>query len=235
MQFDTAVLDVDGTLVDSNYQHVLAWQRAFAEAGVDVAGWRVHRAIGMGGERLVAHVAGDAVEAEHGDRIRKTWESEVDAVLDEVRPFDGATDLLDALRGTGLKVVLATSGKPKHTEHALDVLDARSRIDQVVTSADVGASKPAPDLLTAAREAVDGVAAFMVGDTVWDAYAAAEEGLPMVGLLAGGFGRNELTAAGAREVCDGPDDLRGQLRTVLDLLAGPVWVKTATSNRLMER
>ncbi|MCW2784395.1 MAG: family hydrolase [Marmoricola sp.] len=234
MEFDTAVLDVDGTLVDSNYQHVIAWQRAFAEAGLAVPGWRIHRAIGMGGERLVAHVAGDAVETEHGDRIRKSWEGEVDTLLAEIVPFDGATALLDALHDLGLTVVLATSGKPKHTEHALDVLDARTRIDHLVTSADVDASKPAPDLLTVAREAVDGVAAFMVGDSVWDAYAAAGAGLPMLGLLSGGFGRNELTAAGARDVCDGPDELRAQLPAALDLLAGPVWVKTAATNRPTE-
>jgi HAD superfamily hydrolase (TIGR01549 family) len=214
---DTAVLDVDGTLVDSNYQHAIAWHRAFRSIGVTVEAWRIHRAIGMGGDRLVAHVAGDEVEQEHGDELRQTWKREADGLLGEIGPLTGATDLLDALREHGLTVVLATSGKPDHTEHALDVLHARTRIDHLTTSADVGTSKPAPDLLTVAREAVDGVQAVMIGDSVWDALAAREAGMPFLGLLTGGSGREELTQAGAAHVYDDIPALLDQLDLALAL------------------
>lgn len=216
MQFDTAVLDVDGTLVDSNYVHARAWQRAFARVGVVVPTWRLHRAIGMGAERLVPYVTSQLVEETLGDQIRSAWEHEVDAVLKEVPSLIGSTELLDALRVRGLKVVLATSGKPGHTEHALDVLDARSRIDHLTTSEDVDASKPAPDILAAAREAVGGTAALMIGDSVWDAYAAREAGMRMIGVLAGGTSRTELVSAGAEQVYDDPRDVLEHLDQVLD-------------------
>jgi HAD superfamily hydrolase (TIGR01549 family) len=214
-QFDTAVLDVDGTLVDSTYQHVAAWGRAFREVGVQVPAWRIHRAIGMGGDRLVAHVAGAPVEQAHGDHIRDTWEREVDKVLNEMAPLDDASVLLDALRHRGLKVVLATSGKPQHTEHSLDVLEARSRVDHVVTSQDVERAKPAPDLLNAALAAVNGHSALMIGDTVWDAHAAGAAGMTMVGLLTGGFGEEELLHAGADIVFDDIPSLLAHLDPVL--------------------
>lgn len=214
--FDTAVLDIDGTLVDSNYHHSRAWQRAFADAGIEVPTWRIHRAIGMGGELLVPHVTSDLVEQTLGDQIRKTWEHEADGVLKEIPALLGATELLDGLRARGLKVVLATSGKPGHTEHALDVLEARDRIDHLVTSEDVDASKPAPDLLTAAREAVGGTAAIMIGDSVWDVHAAKEAGMRMIGVLSGGISRAELVSAGAEQVYDDPRDLLEHLDLVLE-------------------
>jgi HAD superfamily hydrolase (TIGR01549 family) len=216
MHFDTVVLDVDGTLVDSNYHHTRAWQRAFAQVGLLVPAERIHRAIGMGGERLVPHVTDQTVEDACGDRIRSTWKDEVDAVLAEIPALTGAEDLLDALRARGLKVVLATSGKPEHTEHSMTVLDARDRIDHLATSADVDASKPAPDLLTTALRAVDGTAAVMIGDTVWDAAAAGRAGMRMIGVLSGGIGRAELTSAGAEQVYNGPGHLAEHLDEVLD-------------------
>ena len=219
-EFDTAVLDVDGTLVDSNYQHIAAWGRAFREVGVLVPARRIHRAIGMGGDRLVARVAGAPVERAHGDRIRDTWQREVDKVLNEIAPLDDASVLLDALRQRGLKVVLAPSGKQTHTEHSLDVLEARGRVDHVVTSQDVDRAKPAPDLLNAALAAVHGHSALMVGDTVWDAHAAGTAGMAMVGLLTGGLGEDELLHAGADMVFDDIPSLLANLDTVLAMRGG---------------
>lgn len=217
MGFDTAIVDVDGTLVDSNYHHTRAWQRAFDEVGLRVPAWRIHRAIGMGGEKLVAFVTSDVVERAHGDRIRERWEIEVDAVLHEIQAFEGAAAFLDDLRQRGLKVVLASSGKAEHTERALEVLDARGRVDHVITSQDVDATKPEPDLLVAALDAAGGSSALVFGDTVWDALAAQRADLPMVGLLTGGFGRAELVDAGARHVYDDVRELVDDLGRALDL------------------
>src|SRR5882724_8670731 len=118
---DTAVVDVDGTLVDSNYQHALAWFRAFRHYDITLPVWRLHRAIGMGGDQLVAAVAGDEVEERLGDQLRARWSTEFDPMLDEVQPLIGARELLVELRGYGLTVVLASSGKPEHVDHYLDL------------------------------------------------------------------------------------------------------------------
>lgn len=214
--FDTVVLDVDGTLVDSNYHHTRAWQRAFASVGLVAPAWRIHRAIGMGGDRLVSHVTSDAVEDTCGDAIRSAWESEVNEVLHQIAPFAGASDLLRKLKERGLKVALATSGKPGHTEHALDVLGADDLIDHLATSADADRSKPSPDLLTIAREAVGGTAAVMIGDSVWDAKAAGRAGMRMVGLLCGGFGHDELAGAGSEQIYTDLGALSADLDGVFD-------------------
>jgi HAD superfamily hydrolase (TIGR01549 family) len=208
---DTIVLDVDGTLVDSTYQHVIAWSRAFEQTGYDVPLWRIHRANGMGGDRLVPHLVGDDAEAEHGDEIRQRWEHEFDALLEEVLPLPGARELLDALAHREIKVVLATSGRPQHTRHALDSLDARGRVDDVTTSADVEDSKPAPDIIHAAIAAVGGSSALVVGDSTWDGEAAQREGARMVGVLTGGFGKEELMNAGAERVFEDLADVADYL------------------------
>jgi len=194
---DTVVLDIDGTLVDTNYHHVIAWDRAFRHHEVAVPLWRVHRAIGMGGDRLVAHVAGDDVERVHGDDVRSSWEGEFDRLIDEVRAVDGARELIVAVKALGVAVVLASSGKKKHVETYLDLLDARSVVDAWTTADDVDESKPAPDLLQVAIDRVGGASAVKVGDSVWDCRAAQEAGVPSVGVLTGGFSREELIEAGA--------------------------------------
>jgi HAD superfamily hydrolase (TIGR01549 family) len=205
------VLDVDGTLVDSNYHHALAWWRAFREHGYDVPAFRIHRAIGMGGDRLVAEVAGDRVETASGDDVRDTWEKQYDAVLDEIRPLPGARGLLDDLRERGLQVALASSGIPRHTRHAVDVLGAEDAATTTTTSEDAEESKPDPELLETALDRVDAEHAVMVGDSVWDVRSGHEAGIPVVALLTGGFGRAELEDAGADLVCEDLVEVRARL------------------------
>ena len=216
-----AVLDIDGTLLDSNYHHSVAWSRAFdrvLDRHVPVAA--IHRAIGMGGDRLVAHVAGDAVEEDHGDEIRELWEKEYDAIIGDTRLFPDARNLLDGLRSTGLKVVLASSSIPRHAEHALKLLNAQERTGAWTTSEDAEASKPDPDLLDAALEKVGDGRALMIGDAVWDVEAANRRDIPTVALLTGGSGRQELLDAGAVAVYDDPSDLLAHLEEALSLDVG---------------
>src|SRR5690349_14653713 len=123
---DTVVFDVDGTLVDTNYHHAIAWYRAFRRHDLTPPIWRLHRAIGMGGDHLVEAVGGKDVERELGDQLRTDWEEEYAPLLGEVRPFEGARDLLAGVAGTGCRVVLASSGKADHVDRYLDLLDARS-------------------------------------------------------------------------------------------------------------
>jgi HAD superfamily hydrolase (TIGR01549 family) len=219
MSIDTVILDVDGTLVDTVYQHTVLWARAFAVVGVDVPQWRLHRAIGMGGDRLVTEVAGEEVERQHGDRVRSEHDEAFGKVIDEIRPLPGAADLLDALRARGLKVVLASSGIGEQTERLLALVDGDAKSHGWTSSDDVDASKPAPDLLEVAMGKVDAERAVMVGDAVWDVTAAEKAGLPSIGLLCGGFGAAELREAGAAQVYDDPADLLAHLDEALGLQA----------------
>ena len=212
---DTVVIDIDGTLLDSSYHHCVAWSRAFQAYDVSVPVARIHRALGMGGDRLVAHVAGRQVEEAHGDDVRDRWEKEYDAIIEETRLFAGARDLLHACRRRGLRVALASSAIPRHAEHALELLDAGELADGWTTSEDADESKPAPDLLDEALDRVDGNAAVMIGDAVWDVEAATARGLPTLGLLTGGVGRAELLDAGAVAVYDDPGDLADHLDEAL--------------------
>ncbi len=214
--FDTAVFDIDGTLLDSNYHHAVAWSRAF-DAVLDrhVPAARIHRAIGMGGDRLVAAVAGDEVEQQYGDRVRERWEKEYDGLIGETRLLDGAADLLAAVGEAGLQVVLASSSIPKHAERPLRLLHADEHSDAWTTSEDAEQSKPAPELLDKALDKVGGGRAVMIGDAVWDVEAAQRRGIPTIGLLSGGYGRGELLDAGAVAVYDDPRDLLEHLEEAL--------------------
>jgi phosphoglycolate phosphatase len=210
---DTVVLDVDGTLVDSVYVHVSAWMRAFRGVGVPVEGWRIHRAIGMGGDRLVAAVAGQTVEDAVGDQTRQLHDQEYDDLVSGVLPLPGADALLETLKQRGFTVVLASSGTKVQTEQALELLERSDLADAWVCSADVDSSKPAPDLVGAALERVGGGAAVMVGDAVWDVEAARRAGVDAIGLRCGGFGEAELRDAGAISVFDSPRDLVERFET----------------------
>ncbi|MCG8922713.1 HAD family hydrolase [Lentzea sp. CC55] len=206
---NTLVLDVDGTLVDTNYHHTVAWLRAFRGVDITVPAWRVHRAIGMGGDKLVAAVAGDNVERDHGDTLREAWERHFDEMIDEIQPVEGAHRLVRAAADLGLSVVLASSGKRKHVEHYLKLIDPGDVA--WTTSDDVEDSKPAPDLIQVALREVKGERAVVVGDSVWDCEAAARVGLPSIGLLTGGFGESELVGRGASAVYADLDTLRAEL------------------------
>ena len=203
------ILDIDGTLVDTNYQHALAWYRAFRQHDVILPLWHIHRAIGMGGDQLVAHLAGNDVEEEKGDDIRAAEKPLYMQMIEEVEVFDGARELIGELAEAGTEVVLASSAKEDEVERYLEMLGARDAVKGWTTSADVEQTKPEPDLVEAALEKAGTREAVMVGDTVWDCKAAARAGVPTVAVLSGGFGRDELVEAGAREVVDSVADLRG--------------------------
>ena len=206
-----AILDVDGTLVDSNYHHAIAWSRAFREHGVTPPIWRIHRHIGMGGDQLVAAVAGEEVEASSGNEIRAAEERLYQELIDEVRPTEGARELVEELRRRGHVVVLASSAKEDEVEHYLDLLDARELADAWTTSADVEQTKPAPDLVSAAMQKAAELSAVMVGDTTWDVEAAGRADVKTIGVLTGGFSEAELRHAGAVAVFDSLVALREQL------------------------
>ena len=206
-----AILDIDGTLVDSNYQHTIAWYRAFREHSVTPALWRIHRHIGMGGEQLVAAVAGDEVEARCGDAVREAEGRRFAELIDEIRPLEGARELIAELGDRGHAVVLASSAKREDAERFVDLLDARGLVHAWTTAADVDRAKPAPDLVETALGKVGERTAVMVGDTTWDVEAAERAGVPTICLLTGGFGEAELLAAGAAAVFESPAALRESL------------------------
>lgn len=208
-----AILDVDGTLVDSNYHHTIAWYRAFAGHGLEPPAWRIHRHIGMGGDQLVEAVAGAAAEAEHGDGIRELEKRLYGELIDEVRPLPGARELIAELKARGHTVVLASSAKQDEVDHYLVLLDARELADAWTTSADVEQTKPEPDLVATALAKAGELSAVMVGDTVWDVEAASRAELKTIGLLTGGFAEAELREAGAVAVFDSPAALRASLDT----------------------
>jgi HAD superfamily hydrolase (TIGR01549 family) len=197
---DTVVFDVDGTLVDTNYHHALAWFRAFRRYGVTPPVWRIHRTIGMGGDQLVGEVAGDEVERAHGAAVRAAWAEEFAPMLDEVPAFEGARELLADIKARGFRLVLASSGKPEHVDRYLDLLDGRSVADAWTTAKDAERTKPAPDLVETALDQVDGGRAVVVGDSIWDCVAARRLGLPAIAVRTGGFFTDELTEAGASAV-----------------------------------
>lgn len=208
-----AILDIDGTLVDTNYQHTLAWSRAFAQFGIVLPLWRIHRHIGMGGDQVVPELCGKQVETEHGDDIREAEGDQYAKLIDEVAPMDGARDLIVELKRRDHAVVLASSAKQQEVDHYLDLLDARELADSWTTSADVEATKPAPDLVHAALSLVDGEpgSAVMVGDTPWDVKAAAKAGVETITVVTGGFAEQELREAGAAAVFESVGELRRRL------------------------
>ncbi len=206
------ILDVDGTLVDTNYQHAIAWFRAFRRFDVTEQLWRIHRHIGMGGDQLVAAVAGDEVEDRHGDDIREAESELYRELIGEVRTMEGSRELIEDLKERDDVVVLASSAKDWEVEHYLDLLDARELVDSWTTSADVEQTKPEPDLIKAALDKVDTDGdALLIGDTVWDVEAAKRAGVETLAVLTGGFSEQELRDAGAREVFTSVEELRQSL------------------------
>jgi HAD superfamily hydrolase (TIGR01549 family) len=215
-----AIVDIDGTLVDTNYHHTVAWGRAFADHGVDVPLWLVHRHNGMGGDQLVAAVAGDDVERRLGNRIRESESERYGELIGEVRPLPGARDLLTALKEGGHSVVLASSAKAPEVEHYVELLDAGDIVDDWTSAGDVERTKPHPDLIAAAAERLKPAGDLVViGDTAWDAVAARNAGLPAIGLLSGGFGDAELRDAGCGAVYADAAELASSLDDALAAVA----------------
>jgi HAD superfamily hydrolase (TIGR01549 family) len=215
---DTAVLDIDGTLIDSVYAHVCAWREAFRVHGVEIASWRVHRAIGMGGDRLVSAVSNDAVEASIGEGIRQRHSEVYEELASHLTPTAGATELLEALKVRGLHVVLASSGSGDDTERAVALLEARRWIDGSISGDDTEQTKPDTEPVQRAVRSVHGRYALVVGDAAWDMSAARRAGQRAVGLLTGGISASELLEAGASQVFDDPAALTAALD---DLLGAP--------------
>ena len=206
-----AILDIDGTLVDTNYQHAIAWYRAFHQHDVVLPIWRIHRHIGMGGDHLVEALGGERLEEEKGEDIRAAEKVLYAELIGEVEPLEGARSLIEDLKARGHAVVLASSAKEDEVEHYLELLDARELADGWTTSADVEATKPEPDLVQAAIDKAGGGEAVMVGDSTWDCEAAKRAGIETVAVLTGGFSEAELRDAGAVAVYHSIDDLRESL------------------------
>jgi HAD superfamily hydrolase (TIGR01509 family) len=208
-----AILDIDGTLVDTNYHHTIAWFRAFARFDIVLPIWRIHRHIGMGGDQVVTELCGEQTEEEHGEELRDAEGEEYAALIGEVRTMADARKLISALKERGHTVVLASSAKEGEVDHYLDLLDARELADGWTSSADVKETKPQPDLVNAAVERVDGESsdAVMIGDTPWDVKAAQGADVPTIAVMTGGFAEAELREAGAVAVYESVSDLCDQL------------------------
>ena len=206
-----AIIDIDGTLVDTNYHHAIAWHRAFRAHGYTVQLWQIHRHIGMGGDQLVASLIGEQADKEHGESIRDAEKQAYMGLIGEVAPLEGARELLVALRERDHTIVLASSAKPDEVEHYLDLLVARELASDWTTSGDVENTKPQPDLVVAAMEKAGGDDAVMIGDSVWDCEAAKRAKVPTIAVLTGGFSVEELEEAGAaavfRSIVELQDDL----------------------------
>ncbi len=213
-----AILDIDGTLVDTNYQHALAWFRAFAKHDVVLPIWRIHRHIGMGGDQFVPALTDERFERERGDEVREAETQLYMQMIGEVEPMRDARKLIEDINGRGHKALLASSAKADEVDHYLDLLDARELADGWTSSADVESTKPEPDLVHAAldKAGADPDDAVMIGDTPWDVQAAQRAGVPTIAVMTGGFSEQELREAGAVAVYESVAELREQLdRTVL--------------------
>jgi len=206
-----AILDIDGTLVDTNYHHALAWYRAFRQHGIVLPIWRIHRHIGMGGDQLVEALTDRRTEEEKGDDIRDAEKPLYMSMIEEVEPLEGARELMAELKERGHPVVLASSAKEDEVDHYLDLLDARELADDWTTSADVEETKPQPDLVNAAMKKAGADEGVMLGDTPWDVKAADAAGVPAVAVLTGGFSEQELREAGAVAVFESIAELRSNL------------------------
>ena len=209
------IFDLDGTLVDTVYAHVFAWQRALAEEGMPIDGWRVHRRIGMSGglfARAVAREVGRELSPDEVEDLQARHGAIFEELLPERRPLPGARELLATLRERGIVHGVATSGRRPEIDRSLDVLGVGDET-VVIDRGHVRRAKPEPDLFLACQEAlgVEPEACYVVGDAVWDLLAARRARMLSVGLLSGGYGADELLAAGAFRVYDDAAELRASL------------------------
>ena len=209
------LFDLDGTLVDSVYQHVLAWRQALEAVGVELSVWRIHRRIGMSGGlflKALDREVGRTLSTEEADRLRQSHAKRYLELWDQVRPLPGARDLLSTLTAMRVPWAIATSGSEATAKGPLSMLGIPEGVP-IVTRDQVAYAKPNPDLFLAAAERL-GVSpgdCFVVGDSIWDLLAAQRAGAPGVGLLSGGYGQEELERAGAYRVYEDPADLLAHL------------------------
>lgn len=212
------LFDVDGTLIDTNYLHAIAWWQAFRRAGLDVRMADIHRAVGMGADKLIPHLVGEQLGGqqpggEHDDEQATTLSSDHDAIYSTwwpaLRPLPGATELVQRCREAGLVTVLASSAKSQELAVIRRVLDVDAHLCEVTSSEDAQRSKPAPDLVQVAldKAGLASSGSVMVGDSVWDVRAAAGAGVRCIGVECGGTSAAELREAGAIEVYADPQDL----------------------------
>jgi HAD superfamily hydrolase (TIGR01509 family) len=198
------IFDLDGTLIDTVYAHVFAWQKALDEAGMPIDGWRIHRRIGMSGglfTRAVAREVGHPLTPEQAEALQRRHGELFRQLLPARRPLPGAVELLEHLRAEGVPHGIATSGRRPEIDASLAVLKVPERTI-VVERGHVSRAKPAPDLFLACQQRL-GVPAqdcYVVGDAVWDLLAARRAGMLSVGVLSGGYGEDELIRAGAYRV-----------------------------------
>lgn len=205
------IFDLDGTLVDTVYAHVFAWQRAFAETGLAIDGWRIHRRIGMSGglfARAAARELGHAIDAQAAADLQRRHGELFRQFLPERRPLPGAVELLEELRRRGIAYGIATSGRRPEIDRSLEVLHVGSDV-VVVERTDVARAKPEPDLFLACLQRLgqSPTECYVIGDAVWDQLAARRAGILSVGLLSGGYGESELLSAGAFRVYRDPAEL----------------------------
>ncbi len=209
------IFDLDGTLVDTVYAHVFAWQRAFAEEGMPIDGWRIHRRVGMSGglfARAAARELGREFSPEEAEALQRRHGELFRELLPERRPLPGALQLLADLREAGVLHGIATSGRRPEIDASLEALGVGPDL-VVVERGDVERAKPEPDLFLACAERL-GISpgeAYVIGDAVWDLLAARRAGMLSVGLLSGGYGEAELTSAGAYRVYRDAEELRSSL------------------------
>jgi HAD superfamily hydrolase (TIGR01509 family) len=209
------IFDLDGTLVDTVYAHVFAWQRSLAEEGMPIDGWRIHRRIGMSGglfARAVAREVGRELSPLEVEEIQDRHGAIFRELLPERRPLPGARELLADLRERGIVHGIATSGRRPEIDSSLEALGVGAET-VVIDRGHVRRAKPEPDLFLACQEAlgVEPGDSYVVGDAVWDLLAARRAGMLSVGLLSGGYGADELLAAGAFRVYDDAAELHASL------------------------
>ena len=212
------LFDLDGTLVDSVYQHVLAWREALEAAGIELSVWRIHRRIGMSGGLFVNALlreTGHRVTREEAARLQRLHAKAYARQVQQVRPLPGARELLAYLTRAGVPWAIATSGRQETANPALKVLQLRQGVP-IITRDQVTHAKPDPDLflVAAAHLKVPISSSVVVGDSVWDLLAARRASALAVGLLSGGYGRDELERAGAYRVYEDPADLLQHLDEV---------------------
>ncbi|WP_327582173.1 HAD family hydrolase [Nonomuraea sp. NBC_00507] len=209
------LFDLDGTLIDSVYQHVIAWRQALSSMGIDLSVWRIHRRIGMSGGLFVSALlreTGLKLSREQIDQLQTTHMEAYEQQVHSVKPLPGAAELLSELTTRGVPWVIATSGYARTARLALGMLGLPEDTP-MITRDMVRRAKPDPDLFLAGADLVrvDPRHAMVVGDSVWDLLAARRAGALGIGLLSGGYGRDELERAGAFRVYSDPADMLARL------------------------